>query len=110
MFNQIYEMNPELLEADNPRDAKGVDRTEDVPYVMWKQRNGILIRLIDMDDKHLFNTIRMLERIADRRAARAELAQNRCEADEYFDYSPAQFLRPVYHSMVAMAAARGIQL
>jgi len=77
---------------------------------MWKQRDGTLIRLIDMDDKHLFNAIRMLERAADRRAAKAELDQSGCEVDEPFDYLREQFLKPVYYSMVAMAAARGILL
>lgn len=84
-----------------------VEFSEAVPYVLWRQRDKTFIRIVNMDDKHLFNTIRMLERKADKRLAEAEESQ--CDdSEEHFDYSREQFVSSVYHSMVALAKARGI--
>lgn len=80
-------------------------------YVMWKQRDGTEIRVVDMDDRHLYNTIRMCERGAEARCKRAELAQHSMDPDDVlFDYLPDQFYNPVYKTLVAVAISRGIKL
>lgn len=69
-------------------------------YVMWKTREGKLVRVVDMDDSHLFNTIKMLEAAAEIKAGRAGC-----------DVEPEWLLnRQDYQTMVAIATARGIDL
>jgi hypothetical protein len=80
-----------------------------VEYTEWKQRDGTPIRLVDMDDNHLFNTIRMLERKAEARCKKADKFQS-FDPEDRFDNSPHMFLPPIYEVMVAMATARGIKL
>lgn len=80
-----------------------------VPYAIWKQKDGTEIRVIDMDDQHLFNTIRMLERNAEARAKRADKFQP-LDFEEHFDNLPEHYLKPIYYIMVVAAQSRGIQL
>ena len=81
-----------------------------VPYAMWKMRDGSTVRVVDMSDKHLFNTIRMLERGANKKAHAANMAQMCIDRDEYYEYEQEDILKPIYKIMVAVAKARGIEL
>lgn len=76
-------------------------KPEEIKYAIWKQRDGTEIRVVDMDDQHLFNTIRMLERSAERHARDLFYA---------YDFDPNDCLKPIYWTMVAVAQTRGIQL
>jgi hypothetical protein len=89
------------------------ERAREAPaYVIWKQRDGTPIRVRDMDDKHLFNTIRMLERNTVRLAAKYEALANRHEHEGFIKIDPARILRrhKAYQTMVAVAMSRGIDL
>lgn len=110
MFEQAYEMNPEELGCQGVEElapCAGSENREAPAYVMWKQRDGTMIRIKDMDDKHLFHTIKMLERNADGRLRAAKLAQHACDKDYRFEYAREQFLRPTYYKLTALAEARG---
>ncbi len=104
-INQMCEVEPASVIHDlNTREAPA--------YVMWKQRDGALIRVIDMDDGHLYNTIKMLERNADARAKRENEKQFSTDPDvPFYELTREQCLaRPVYHALVDVAKARGIDL
>lgn len=47
-----------------------VDHTRAPPPGWWRRRDGDMMRIADMDDGHLCNTVRMLARMAGRRRAR----------------------------------------
>lgn len=82
-----------------------------VPYAIWKQIDGTEIKVVDMDDHHLYCTIRMLERNADRNVEAQRQSERSClDEDLCFDWEPEHFLRPIYYTMVAVAQTRGIQL
>jgi len=84
-----------------------------VPYAIWKQVDGTEIKVVDMDDHHLFCTIRMLERNAERKVKEQTQHENSVwgEGDDFcFDWSPEHFLKPIYYTLVAVAQTRGIQL
>jgi hypothetical protein len=84
----------------------------EVPYVVWEQRDGTPIRVKDMDDRHLYNTIRMLERTAEATAKRENEKQFPTDPDvPFYELTREQCIdRPIYHAMVAVATARGIDL
>jgi len=84
----------------------------EVPYIVWKQRDGTLILVKDMDDHHLYCAIRMLERNAEARAKCGNSAQRTVDPDvPFYELTREQCLdRPVYHVMVKVAEARGIDL
>lgn len=103
MANQIMEMMPEAFEQEDPRGR------EAPAYVMWRQRDGTLIRIVDMDDRHLYNTIRMLERTADARARRLN-EEHDPSLPKYEVTRESTLSRPIYHALLAMAGARGIDL
>jgi hypothetical protein len=100
------------MQADEDDVFKVIAEREAPAYVTWKQRNGTLIRVKDMDDLHLFNTIKMLERGAAKECERVSEREGRSlDPDEVaFDHTAEQFLKPIYHAMVKVAEARGIQL
>lgn len=104
-FSHMYDKTRPAV-PDDPENREAPN------YWVWKQRDGTPIRVKDMDDKHLYHTIRMLERKAESRCKRAEEYEARSiDPDEVaFDYEPSQFLPPIYRAMIAVALARGIQL
>ena len=77
---------------------------ETVQYVMWKQRDGTKVRIVDMNDQHLFNAIRMCER-------RAEYLCG-LQRGEHEDpvMEPEFFLHCRYDDLVFEARKRGIKL
>jgi hypothetical protein len=80
-----------------------------VKYKMWKQRDGSLIRIKDMDDHHLVATIRMSERRADdiERRANAKLVGAE-DAEHTHDWSMGLSKR--HDDLVFEAKVRGIDL
>jgi hypothetical protein len=85
----------------------------EVPYVVWTRRDGTPIPVRNMDDHHLYCTIRMLERAAERRAKACNAAgQGATDSADWdcHESAPSEHLGPVYHAMVKVAEARGIDL
>lgn len=93
-------------ESSTPWHYSSPDR-EAPAYTTWKQRDGTPIQLRHMDDKHIFHTIKMLERIAERKAKRASRASY-LEEEHAFVPLASDLLPPIYKKLVAMAEARGI--
>lgn len=102
-FDAMCNAKAQYPEAESPHDDLG---REAPAYVMWKQRDGAMIRVKDMDDRHLYHAIKMLERNAEARSKRAEKMYGYSEQD--FDYEAV--FKPVHHAMVKVAEARGIDL
>lgn len=82
----------------------------------WTQRDGTKIRICDMEDRHLLNTIRMLERQAEAQQLdtsypcfNGEMAQMYAEAEwnEMMTVGPEYFF-PIYEDLCADARRRGI--
>lgn len=88
------------------RMTQGVDVRQPPPYHVWRQRDGTPIFVKDMDDTHLYNTMRMIERVSARKAR--ERTEHSVDEEFFADYLPEQVLPPVYHVMVLVAKARGI--
>ena len=92
----------------------------------WTKRDGSKIRICDMDDSHIVNTIKMLQRNAkiDRdlelEAActvegtlNGEMAQWACECDinrMLDDLEGEQFLHPLFDDLVLDAERRGLKV
>lgn len=78
---------------------------------MWTTKTGQKIRIKDMTDSHLTNTIRLLERNAD-----AAEAMCPCDGDKGWCFcgpltyvEPSQ-LSPLYGDLVAEATRRGLDV
>ena len=79
---------------------------------MWTTAEGKRLRVRDMDNGHLVNTIRMLERRADGEIG-ACMAIAAAEYDGYsdvFDDADVGSIYPIYDDMVAEAKRRGLDL
>jgi len=91
---------------------------------VWTMRDGTRIRVRDMADSHLLNTIRFVERAADRKRAElvadgyaamaslnGEMAQYICEGEIHAveASAPGEFF-PIYDDMVDEAVSRGLSL
>ena len=80
----------------------------------WTMKSGKTIRIRDMDNGHLLNTIRLLERMADNEvgyaAAYAELDIGPDAYDWVNDNACTEDYFPIYHDMVAEAHRRGLDL
>lgn len=91
---------------------------------LWTMRDGTKIRIKDMGDSHLLNTIAMLERVAGRRKAMAlcsfpsfngEMAQFFAEQDwDSLDQTSneeyAAQIFPIYNDMVDESARRNLPI
>lgn len=87
----------------------GGKMSDKVKLVIWKCKDGREIAVRDMEDAHLVNTIRYLER----RAERIADSSNIMGAVDIMDFIPGEFswfLPPQYDTMVAVAKGRGIKL
>ena len=80
----------------------------------WTMKGGKTIRIRDMENDHLLNTIRLLERMADNEAgyaaAFAELDIGPDAYDWVNDNSCTEDYFPIYDDMVAEAKRRGLDL
>lgn len=63
----------------------------------WKTKEGLIVRIKDMDDKHLVNTISYLER------TNQTTYQHKWDVSDYFYADPPN---PVYEAMIAEAKRR----
>jgi hypothetical protein len=100
-----------MLAGKRSRQARQAE--VEVPYVVWKQRDGTPILVRDMDDHHLYCTIRMLEKNADARVQREKEDQFSADPDDvFYELTREQCLNnhPVYLALVKVAEARGIDL
>lgn len=78
---------------------------------LWTMANGQTIRIRDMDNGHLLNTIRMLERKAAVCGAYdAVLAELDLGPDFDFDWASTEDYYPIYADMIDEAARRGLDL
>lgn len=78
----------------------------------WTMKGGKTIRIRDMENGHLLNTIRLLERMADSEQGIC-MAMAEAEYDGYsyvFDDSDVSDFYPIYDDMVAEALHRGLDL
>lgn len=80
-----------------------------VEYVTWTTKDGREIRVTEMTDAHLLNSIRMLERKAERDYEHQDIGhtldiQEVCVMDYEF------FLHTKYPALVCEAQKRGIKL
>lgn len=77
-------------------------------------KGGKRVRICDMDNGHLLNTIRLLDRMADSEvsyaAAFAELDIGPDAYDWVNDNSCTEDYFPIYHDMVEEAQRRGLDL
>ena len=78
-----------------------------VAYAVWETKDGRVLRLVDMDDAHLVNTIRMLERKAhdDHAAACTHVSDpdDIVPEEEWMEHPALRVMRDV-------ARSRGIML
>jgi hypothetical protein len=65
----------------------------DLMITFWTTRDGTNVRIADMEDGHLLNTIRMLER----QAAKGVECHCYDASDCTHDYFPHPALEPMYH-------------
>lgn len=79
-----------------------------VAYVKWTCKDGRVLRIVDMEDQHLFNTIRMLERNAEK--GYREQDPGAVDILEMCIMPYDCFLHPCYEHLVREANKRGIEL
>jgi len=86
---------------------------------VWTTRDGRTIRIVDMGDSHLLNTLRMLERAHLARAFRTDLASSffqgdmaqfslECEARRLYESDPSSSF-PVYQDLREEADRRKLK-
>lgn len=84
---------------------------------MWTQKNGQKIRIKDMDDKHLINTIRMLERNSQYYLNEAILGLCSLQGEMAIYYAEQEIdrligepcLHPLYEDLVEEAMKRDLE-
>ena len=90
---------------------------------LWTQKNGKRIRVCDMEDDHLLNTMNMLIRRSKTRKHAVDMFYVTCgepggdiamdclmrEQEEAWDASWERFLPPIYFAMQRDASRRGLE-
>lgn len=72
-------------------------------YLIWTKKDGTQVRVVDMTDEHLWNTIKMLER--------QQVQRHKEACDDAWDMVGPElewFKHPIYDDLVKVAKGRGL--
>ena len=86
--------------------------SQNIERATWKYKMWQEIRVIDMTDDHLVNSINLLRRKADDDYVAYKMAENwDCDdPDVYFTPEPDHFLPAIYNDLIFEMHKRGIEL
>jgi hypothetical protein len=91
-------------------ELKALENQTKVQYFTWRTKDGKVLRITEMSDEHLVNTIHHLRRVAEHGHRTGQDTPSYYDHESWVEFPLECFEPSILHEMVFQARARGIQL